>query len=378
MQIGVQGIDFSGTWQYDQPIINIDFSIIDGESPDQKQKNIYQVSILMEEQLFSLRVGHQRILDHLLLGVAPFFQQENSMKQSCMEPVCMDTWDCICDALLEKEIQGAFLPIPMAIDLFDAGIDISLLMFVHTSGSLFLRSKFCNTIHSLEDKILLMASEFGVDNMLLHRFLATANFCFENNAQYAEPQEMQQDSLPSGRVFREIVPHGIMNEMIERDEDQDIAGCILCEPFASQCMENGKTKLLCTSDELWQNHPCCGFVVYKDILDSYPAEVENILSLFYDSALGLHEIQEESISCPVVNAAADFLGREPEEVKKIIFGSKIHFHPEQLIPQKAPIDLMVDYMSKQMGLLPKNTNIDGFIDAGPLIRVLEGLGWNRE
>ncbi len=191
----------------------------------------------MEEHLFSLRVGHQRILDHLILGVSSFFQKEKPLKNSCVESVCLDTWDCICDALLEKSIQGAFLPIPMAIDLFDSGIDIVLLMFTNISGSLFLRSKSHTSIDSFRDKIILMSSEYSVENMLIHRFLTTAKLDFENIGPPLSGGGLSRESFSSGSVFREIVPSTIMDEMIGRDENQDIAGCILSEPFASKSLE---------------------------------------------------------------------------------------------------------------------------------------------
>ncbi len=318
--------------------------------------------------MLSIRIGHQRILDHLILGAAPLCEKDMRLKHASLVPVASETWDALCDSLLERNIHGAFLPIPMAMDLFDAGIDICLLMFVHRSGRLFLQSRTPTTLASLKNTSILLSSEYSVDNMVLHRFFASANFYF---GKYQDPNAPEFVRQPD--VIQEIVPYSVMLQMMSMDEQQDISGCVMCQPFASRCMDNGMAKMLCTTDDLWQDHPCCGFVLYKDVLDEHPLAVEEILSLFCESAWQLHRLKTHEYETEIALAAAEFLNQDVQNIHEFLSSSKINFRPDKLIPEQKALDIILSYMSQEMKILPEHTNMDGFIIQEPLNNVLKNV-----
>ncbi len=322
----------------------------------------------MENTLLSIRIGHQRILDHLILGTAQTCEKNMHLEYASLVPVVSETWDSLCDALLEREIHGAFLPIPMAADLFDAGIDICLLMFVHRSGRLFLQSRTPTTLASLQNSSILLSSEYSVDNMVLHRFFASADFHFDK---FQDPDAPGFARQPD--VIQEIVPDSIMLQMMTLDEKQDIAGCVMCQPFASRCMDQGLAKMLCTTDDLWQNHPCCGFVLYKDVLERHPLAIEEVLSVFCESAWQLYQLQHGEYSPEIASAAAKFLNQDIPKIQEFLSSSKINFRPDRLIPEQKALDVIVSYMSREIKILPEHTNMDGFIIPEPLNNALKNL-----
>ncbi len=318
--------------------------------------------------MLSIRIGHQRILDHLILGAAQTCEKDMHLEHASLVPVVSETWDSLCDALLERKIHGAFLPIPMAMDLFDAGIDICLLMFVHRSGRLFLQSRTPTTLASLKNTSILLSSEYSVDNMVLHRFFASANFHFDKFQDPDAPEFVRQPD-----VIQEIVPDSIMLQMMSLDEKQDIAGCVMCQPFASRCMDQGMAKMLCATDDLWQDHPCCGFVLYKDVLEEHPLAVEEILSVFCESAWQLHRLQTNEYEPKIALAAAEFLHQDIQNIHEFLSSSKINFRPDKLVPEQKALDIILTYMSREMKILPEHTNMDGFIIPEPLNNALKKL-----
>ncbi len=315
--------------------------------------------------MLSVRIGHQKILDHLILGAAPLCEKDMQLEHASIVPVVSETWNALCDDLLERNIHGAFLPIPMAVDMFDAGIDICLLMLAHRSGRIFLQSRTPTTLASLQNKSILLSSEYSVDNMVLHRFFASADFHFDK-FQPDAPEFVRQPN-----VIQEIVPCSVMLQMMEIDEKQDIAGCIMCQPFASECMDHGMASMLCTTDDLWQDHPCCGFVLHKDVLEEYPLAVEEILSVFCESAWQLHQLQTDEYSPEIASAAGEFLNQDVQKIHEFLSSSKINFSPDRLIPEQKALEVIVSYMSREMKLLPERTNMDGFLITEPLKNILE-------
>ncbi|MBU2451828.1 MAG: ABC transporter substrate-binding protein, partial [Proteobacteria bacterium] len=213
-----------------------------------------------------IRIGHLKIVDHLILGIADLHLKNNetNLIHSTLEPVAMNGWDQVCDGLTQGDIHGAFITVPLAMDLFSSGLDIKLLMFTHRSGSIIVKHKApgINRLADFKDKTVLIPSELCIQNMLLHRLLSSAQLTFNAH-----------DDI-SADVVREVANPFLMTEMLMNDQDNDIAGFAVEEPFGSQAILTGVAAKVCTSESLWKNHPCCAFVLKTSFLEHHRKAAE--------------------------------------------------------------------------------------------------------
>ncbi len=88
-----------------------------------------------------IRIGHLKIVGHLILGITSLCIKNDTERLSAgtLETFAMNSWEQLTDSLVSGETNGAFMPAPLAMDLFSKGVDIKILMFTHRSGSLIVK-----------------------------------------------------------------------------------------------------------------------------------------------------------------------------------------------------------------------------------------------
>ena len=90
-----------------------------------------------------IRIGHLKIADHLVLGAAENSYTPVGWDQSrpLFQSLPMTRWDQIAHGLLEETVDAAFLPAPLALNLFGRGAGIRLTLLGHRGGSRFVTNK---------------------------------------------------------------------------------------------------------------------------------------------------------------------------------------------------------------------------------------------
>ena len=309
---------------------------------------------VMENHFPDICIGHLKIVDHLVLGMAAAHHPEvNENLPWRLVPTPMNTWDEICDKLGNETIQGAFIPTPLALELFASGMDIRFLMFVHRSGSLLVKNKNAG-IHSLADfkgKPVLVPSRFSIQAMLLHKLLGASGLALGPHDQ------------PGSDVLLETVPPYLMPKILGAENGMDAdepatGGFMAPEPFGSLAVTRGLADIVCISDSLWKNHPCCGFVVTRHFLKTYPRILTALVSLFFSAARHL----ENKTILDQAALGAGFLAQDQVLVQAALARSRINFAPEMLVPDTGAIDMIQAYMVDTMGIMPKKIDQDIFVD----------------
>lgn len=268
----------------------------------------------------------------------------------------MNSWDQISQGLKAGDIDGGFITAPLAMDLFEAGLDISLLMFTHKSGSQLVYNRTAG-IHQIQDfigKTILIPHRLCVQHMLLHKFMAAKGLnlklsgetCWDDHSIWAEP-----------------VPPGLMPEMLEMDEDGDITAFMSADPFGTIAIEKGNGKRLLTSQDLWKNHPCCCFVVKSDLINSHGDELQGLVKLLFESAQTLDsQIKGENpVDELILGQAEKFLEQSREIICQTFENSGITYSPDLLVPEKSQLDIIQTYMNNTMAILPGTIDLDAFI-----------------
>ncbi len=306
----------------------------------------------------NIRIGHLKIIDHLILGYSVFRLQSTGapLRNSTLENVPMNSWEQICEGLRQGDLHGAFITAPLAMDLFAAGLDISFLMFVHRSGSLMVKSREARTksLVDLKGKSILIPHNLSVQHLLLHKLLTAAGLNLSpQNSLLTEPK----------KILVESTSPFLMPQMLENDRDHDIGACIVPEPYGSQVITKKFADKLCTSDSLWKDHPCCGFVVQKNLETSHGKALEELVGHFFQSAHILdNRIPAPSLENKTLDFAQDFLGQERKVIQQALLNSGIHYSPQKLLPDREKLNIIQTYMTETMGVMSQTIDLDAFVN----------------
>ncbi len=303
-------------------------------------------------------IGHLKIVDHLILGLVnlQLKTQGITLAHLNLKTSAMNSWDQVSDGLREGEINAAFLPAPIAMDLFSSGLDIKLLMFVHRSGSVIVKNSNLDTnnIMDFKNKIVLVPSELSIQNMLLHRLLSSAKL------KLGEYDDIHAD------VKREIVNPVLMNEMLANDQDNDIAGFVVAEPFGTKAVMDKTATQVCTSQSLWKDHPCCVFVLNTSFIKQNHKAVQEIISIFTQTGQSIEKSKNEKI----ISMAQDFLDQEKEVIEHVLLKTDMSFRPSLLIPDIDALNMIQNYMTDTMGVMKNKIELNHLVDTSFILETI--------
>ncbi len=236
-----------------------------------------------------LRIAHIQITDHLALGVLDHLIRtgERNPRRFELETRCMPSWNPFRDALGRGEVDGALVLAPMAMDFFNGGLPVRLILFAHRGGSICVRNAEGGSpgfLHEyLKGKTLFLPHVLSVHHMLADMFL----------------REIGLKLGPAGEgstdVFYEVVPPVRMPEYLA--DTPEAGGFIVAEPMGTRSIHEGVARPLFLSGELWENHPCCVLLMRREATEAQEEAT--------------HELVESLV------AAGRFIDRNPEAAARI-------------------------------------------------------------
>lgn len=302
----------------------------------------------MAKRPAKIRIGHLKILDHLILGMSIHRQKTACLVHSDLVAVPMNSWDQVWDAFRQKEIQGAFMPLPLALDLHGSGFPLECLLLAHRSGSLFMKARNITQLSSLKGKTVLVPSKLSVQHMLLHRLLASSGLSLG-------PEGKSDVCLQESPAF-------LMPQIMALDAEHDIGGGMAFEPFGTLILDRGLGRIFCTSGSLWKDHPCCGFVLDKAVSRGYPRAAQELVHHFLQSARHLDNMGKKTPEPGEMEWMAGFLDQKESIVQTCLHASGIRFDPAKLVPTPDILDTIQSYMGEVMGVLPGKADSDDFLN----------------
>ncbi len=294
----------------------------------------------------TIKVGHLKITDHLILGIADARSKsgEESFMNFDLETKCFLGWNQITEAMKDKSIDAAFMLAPAAMDLYNSGVNMSLTLFAHRTGSVFVKNKAANIEKNtdLKGKIIAIPYQLSVHHMLLHKLLTEAGL---------EPGAGKDVSL-------EVMAPSQMPQAIQYDDVGEMAGFIVAEPFGTQAVNEGYAEEFHLSKDLWPNHPCCVVVVRQDVIESNSDAVFELTKGLVDAS----KLIESDID-KVVGIGTGFLGQDQAVVKKVLTEPADRVLYNNLSPNVEDLAEIQDYMHDKMKLLKNKIDLEKFIDA---------------
>ena len=293
----------------------------------------------------NLKVGHLKITDHLVLGVAQdrAAKGEETLQYCSLENVPMMGWQEVAGALSDGSVDAAFVLAPTAMDLYKAGMKGKLVLFSHKSGSILIANKAAN-IKKVEDfkgKVVIIPYQLSVHHMLLHKLLSEAGM---------EPGAGKD-------VLLEVMAPGQMPMAIQYDEEGEVAGFIVAEPFGSQAVIEGYGEEFILSKDIWPEHPCCVLVVQDKLIASNPDAVHELTASLVNA--GKYITSDPDAAAKV---GADFLGQKEEVIKRVLTEPADRITTADLFPVIDDLGLIQDYMHDNMGILKTKIDLEKFVD----------------
>ncbi len=294
----------------------------------------------------SLKIGHLRITDHLILGVIKSKLDKGtiSLSHSTIETIAMTGWNNIGDALISGEIDIAFMLAPFAMETFNLKQNIRLILFSHKSGSIIVTNKKAN-ISKLEDfkgKTILIPYHLSVHHMIIDKLLTEKGLT---------------TGVGKDVIFEVIAPSQIP-EVMEWDKDGDIGGFIVAEPFGTQVVKSGLGKEFALSKDIWPNHPCCVIVARDEIIGKYPDALHELTRHLVQAGIFINDN-------PIVAAriGAEFLGQKAEVMQAVLTQPPDRVTYKELFPTPDDLNTMQTYLTSKISAMSNKIDLDKFIDS---------------
>lgn len=243
---------------------------------------------------------------------------------------------------VSKDLNAGFMDLALAMDLYNKGLPIAMLMFTHRAGSRVIVPPHVKKLSDLQEKSVLIPHRLSVEHMLVHRLLTAGKLNITSVEQ---------------------APHPLMPEMASADHDNEIGAFICPAPFGENEIKTRGFRSLLISRDLWKDHPGTVFVVHKDLIDTQFESLGLMVKCLVDSArqLDMYRLSLDAGSNKIENAAALFLNLAAHQVKKVIKTSGISYAPQRLVPDMQIIEIVRDYMGTTMQIMPEFCDLAGFI-----------------
>lgn len=290
----------------------------------------------------SIKVGHLKITDHLILGVTKdkLDKNEEDFSYLNLETKAYSGWNPLAEDLRSGALDAACILAPIAMELYHSKKKHKLIIQTHKSGSVIIKNKRAN-INSIED--------FKGKTVLIPHYLSVHHLLFD--------RLLRESGVPVGvkDVKFEVVSPSDIPEIMEWDEEGKIGGFIVAEPFGAQVEKAGYGEVFKLSKDIWPNHPCCVLVVKDELVINFPDAIQELINSMVASARSI--IVRPKASAEI---GAKFLGQKLDVIEKVLLSNRVSF--DELKPVIADFEYMQTYLTTTIKAMSDKIDLSKFID----------------
>jgi NitT/TauT family transport system substrate-binding protein len=226
---------------------------------------------------------------------------------------------------------------PMGLTLRQKGIPIKVVLLGHRNGSVITvkNSGEIKRIEDLKGKTIAVPSPFSTHNILLRKALTERGIDPARDLKIVDmaPPEMVV-ALATGRIH----------------------GFIVAEPFGAQAEAQKVGKILALSKDIWHDHICCVLNLQEKLVQSYPGEVQELVSGFQRTAAFI-----ENSPALAAKGSVRILGQKAEIVEHVLTSPRDRVSFLNLVPAHADFAATQDYMVK-FGIAKQKVDLAGYLD----------------
>ena len=301
-----------------------------------------------------LKIAHIQITDHLILGALKHLIKNGDLtpRHFELETLCMPGWNPVQEALGKGMVDAACVLAPMAMDLFNFGVPIKMVLLAHKGGSICVRSTQGEYREPFQDffkkKTFLIPHKMSVHHMLAHMFFSRIGI---------KPGMAGGDAID---LNFEVVAPIKMPEFLRGNPDA--CGFMVAEPLGTKSIASGIAALQFLSSQLWENHPCCVVAVRDDFTAPYTDAVYEFTEMLVKAGKFIQNRPETA-----AEVAVSFLDPQKMLGLKVPVLKNVLTEPQgiktgDLFPSLEEIDRMQRYMVEKMGI-GSLIDVEKFVDS---------------
>lgn len=288
----------------------------------------------------TIRVGYLPILDHLTLLVS-HAQDNDNFQEVDIKPKLFKSWREMVGALKAGVIDAAFILSPLAMDLFNQGVDVRTILLAHRDGSAITVKKRADIYSAadLKGKSIAIPSRKATHTALLNKYLMSGGLTLKDvNTKVISPPNMIK-AMKLGKIDAFIV----------------------AEPFGAKARFLGVGDILVLTKDIIDNHVECIVIVNNKLIkENKPAIQEWVNSMIRAGKwIDKDKLENNSKQVAKITAKKYF----PHSKYAVIRGlqnpyNRISF--SDLNPKLADFQAIVD-ISVEAKIIDK-VNLEAFID----------------
>jgi NitT/TauT family transport system substrate-binding protein len=285
--------------------------------------------------LRELTVAYLPVTCHLTCPVTDFASKTTKTNTNFNSRLFSD-FPTVVSALEAKQVQAAFLIVPLAMKLREQGVPVRICYLGHRDGSEIVVGKN-STIRSLVDlkgKKVAIPSQYSNQNFVIHKLMADYGMKPEDIVFVVLPPPDMPTSLAAGAID----------------------GYFVGEPFCAKAELDGIGRILYYARDIWPNFISCALVVHEDLIKENPDVVRDLVRGIAESGAWAetHRAEAAKLASPYF--------RQDERVLNYVLTADPHrVSYVRLTPRDEDLQ-QIQEMGLQMGLLTKPIPMSELID----------------
>jgi NitT/TauT family transport system substrate-binding protein len=207
-------------------------------------------------------------------------------------------WPEIKESLMAGRIQAAYMLAPLVMDLADRKVPVKIVSLGHRSGAVIMvRSDSpYQTFKQLTGKLVAIPSRFAVDFLFLRKMLARENM------------------TPSDIQIVEMAPPDMPAALYANAVDAYCTG----EPFGAAAQQAGYARPLRMTRDEWRNYICCVLTAREELIQEYPAMVQDLVNQVLGAGVWLDQQQENRNKAVAIAAGREYFNQDPKIIRFVM------------------------------------------------------------
>ena len=282
-----------------------------------------------------LTVGFLPVTCHLTCPVTDYASKTTASNTNFNSRLFSD-FPTVVSALEAKQIQAAFMIVPLAMKLREQGVPVKICYLGHRDGSEIVVAKngSVRSLGDLKGKKVAIPSPYSNQNFVIHKLMADYGM---------EPADISFVVLPPPDMPTSLAAGAI-------------DGYFVGEPFCAKAELDGYGRVLYYARDIWPNFISCALVVHEDLIRENPDVVTDLVRGIAQSGkwAETHRAEAAKLVSPYY--------RQDEKVLNYVLTADPHrVSYLQLTPTDEDLQQIQD-MGLQMKLLTKRVPMSELID----------------
>jgi len=287
------------------------------------------------QALRELTVGYLPVTCHLTCPVTDYASKTTETNTNFNSRLFSD-FPTVVSALEAKQVQAAFMIVPLAMKLREQGVPVKICYLGHRDGSEIVvgKNSSIRSLLDLKGKKVAIPSLYSNQNFVMHKLMSDYGMRPEDIGFVVLPPPDMPTSLASGAID----------------------GYFVGEPFCAKAELDGIGRILYYARDIWPNFISCALVVHEDLIKDHPEVVQDLVQGIARSGAWAetHRAEAAKLASPYY--------RLNEKVLNYVLTADPHrVSYVKLTPTDEDLGQIQD-MGLKMGLLTKRVPMNELID----------------